>query len=492
MAPLANDRNLLFGILALQMDFVSRDDLVAGMNAWVLAKNRPLGDVLVDRRALDPADRTLLDAMVDRHLARHGGNTTRSLAALARHGAGPGEALAAVDDDGVRASLTAVALFAGQTPAALTDAPISSWDSVPPSPVMSATAGGTGRPPAAPGGRFRVLRPHARGGLGEVFVARDEELGREVALKEIRTERSGFPEARLRFLREAEINGNLEHPGIVPVYGMGAHPDGRPYYAMRFVRGESLKEAVERFHRPNGDDRSLELRKLLRRFVDVCNAIEYAHSRNIIHRDIKPANVMLGPFGETLVVDWGLARASGEVVPAGPPAPGASGSQELTVAGVPQGTPAYMSPEQADGRLDQVGPASDVYGLGATLFSVLTGRSPVEASTSDEAMTKVRRGDLVAARSVRPDVPRPLEAVCRKAMALRPADRYPSARAGRGRRAAGWPTSPSRATEMNGPYAPGGGSAGTTPRRQPWPRPPPWGSRSSASPTHARRCSTPS
>src|SRR5262249_8760269 len=157
--------------------------------------------------------------------------------------------------------------------------------------------------------RFRVLRPHARGGLGEVHVAQDEELHREVALKEIQDRHADNPDSRARFMLEAEITGGLEHPGIVPGYGLGTYADGLPYYAKRFIQGDSLKEAIERFYQaeelhPAGRDpgqRALEFRQLLGRFVDVCNAIAYAHSRGILHRDLKPGNIMLGNYGETLV-----------------------------------------------------------------------------------------------------------------------------------------------------------------------------------------------
>src|SRR5262249_6614284 len=154
------------------------------------------------------------------------------------------------------------------------------------------------------GQRFRVLRQHAKGGLGAVYVALDEELHREVALKQILDQHADDPTSRTRFLLEAEITGGLEHPGIVPGYGLGTYDGGRPYYAMRFIRGDSLKEAIERFHAdqaPGTDPgrRTLELRKLLRRFTDVCNAIEYAHSRGVLHRDIKPGNVVVGKHGET-------------------------------------------------------------------------------------------------------------------------------------------------------------------------------------------------
>ncbi len=187
--------------------------------------------------------------------------------------------------------------------------PVSEADSQATLPPLDADGAATlpptladGTPPAdAPvdGVRYRVLRSHARGGLGEVFVALDTEVGREVALKEIQGEFADDPASQGRFLREAEVNGRLEHPSIVPVYGLGRHADGRPYYAMRFIRGETLDAAARRFHeadRPGRDpgERALEFRQLLTRFIAVCNAVAYAHSRGVLHRDIKPANVMLG------------------------------------------------------------------------------------------------------------------------------------------------------------------------------------------------------
>src|SRR5579885_194381 len=168
-------------------------------------------------------------------------------------------------------------------------------------------------PTPAAAGRYRVLRDLAEGGLGVVQVARDEEVRREVALKRIRPRFAHDPDCRRRFLFEAELTGRLEHPGVVPVYGLGLDADGCPYYAMRLVRGETLAEAVARFHaadRPGRDpgERALAFRQLLGRFVAVCNTVAYAHSKGVLHRDLKPVNVMLGPFGETLVLDWGLAK----------------------------------------------------------------------------------------------------------------------------------------------------------------------------------------
>src|SRR5256714_12348881 len=174
----------------------------------------------------------------------------------------------------------------------------------------------------------------------------------------------------MRFLLEAEITGGLEHPGIVPVYGLGQYADGRPYYAMRFVRGDSLKQALERFHKddvPGRDpgERSLQMRKLLGRMIDVCQAIAYAHSRSVLHRDLKPGNIMLGKYGETLVVDWGLAKPTGRTAGDGSGTEGplrpAVGESSATGMGSAIGTPADMSPEQANGRLDELGPAPGVY-----------------------------------------------------------------------------------------------------------------------------------
>lgn len=419
MSPCSADRNLLFGILALQMEFINRGALMAGMNAWVLDKGKPIGEVLVQQGALLEEHRRLLEPLVDAHVKRHNNDPAQSLAALSSAGGGA-EALRSIQDHQLQESLMHVgaAQPSAQTAPTLTHDGPSSFDQL----------------------RFRVLRPHARGGLGQVFVARDEELGRRVALKEIRNDKAHDPNLRSRFVLEAEINGNLEHPGIVPVYGLGTYPDGRPFYAMRFVEGDSLREAIARFHasgatRNRGEYRSLEFRQLLARFVDVCEAIAYAHSRGVLHRDLKPDNVMLGRYGETLVVDWGLAKTlGGRDTVGGEPTesalvPPSGDSHDPTLAGTALGTPAYMSPEQAEGRLDELGPATDVYALGATLHHLLTGRAPVEGEDLGDVLRRVIRGEIPPPRTLRSDVPRALEAVCRKAMALKPADRYQSAQA---------------------------------------------------------------
>jgi len=295
--------------------------------------------------------------------------------------------------------------------------------------------------PASSGVRFRILRFHDRGGLGDVFVAEDEELHREVALKQIQERHAHDQASRSRFVAEAEITGRLEHPGIIPVYGLGHYDDGRPFYAMRFIKGDSLKEAIKRFHEadqtPGRDpgERSLALCQLLRRFLDVCNAIAYAHSRGVLHRDLKPGNVLLGPYGETLVVDWGLAKVVGRTTESTEPtrtegtlAPPSGGGVGSTLPGSMVGTPAYMSPEQALGDLARLGPASDVYSLGATLYHLLSGRAAFEDADLITVRSKIIRGEFPPPRHVNPSVPTALEAICLKAMAPKPEDRYSNPR----------------------------------------------------------------
>jgi eukaryotic-like serine/threonine-protein kinase len=283
--------------------------------------------------------------------------------------------------------------------------------------------------------RFRVIRPHAQGGLGEVFLAMDVELDRQVALKELQAYHAHDPQSQSRFLREARVTGKLEHPGIVPVYGLGRHSDGRPYYAMRFIEGETLKEAIERFHAAKGADRNpgergLAFRLLLRSFIDACNAVAYAHSRGVVHRDLKPENIMLGRFGETLVVDWGVAKMTTDrqSEPSGSSLEGGLREElSLTRPGAAIGTPQYMSPEQASAGLSGVEPASDVYGLGATLYCLLVGHSPFPSGEVQDVLHRVSRGIFPAPRRLRRSIDPKLEAICLKAMALKPEDRHETA-----------------------------------------------------------------
>lgn len=225
----AADRNLLLGLLALQNNLIDRRQLVRAFDDWVVDKEQSLGNLLVRDGALKVEELNLVSALVARHLDRHDGQVEKSLAALSSLGS-VREELSQIGDPHLQASLGLVSAAHGhdsQCDPHATYAQEASSDT---------------------DARFRILRPHAKGGLGEVFVAEDGELHRQVALKQIQHRHADHPEARARFLLEAEITGGLEHPGIVPVYGLGTYADGRPFYAMRFIKGDSLQEGVDRFH----------------------------------------------------------------------------------------------------------------------------------------------------------------------------------------------------------------------------------------------------
>ncbi len=413
------DRNLLFGILALQMNFVTRDDLLKAMTAWLTRKRDSLATVMVEQGSLSVANEHLVIQVVDAQLALKNSDIRESLTSSIRM-TDLAAALNALDDEEIKDSLADFSC----------DSDLG-FD-------KTSTANR-----AVLDNRFVVVRPHASGGLGDVSVALDRELNREVALKRVRQQIANNPEACARFRMEAEVTGGLEHPGIVPVYSMGATEEGHPFYAMRFIRGETLHHAIRRYHAGADNDAAagnLALRDLLRRFIDVGDAVSYAHSRGVLHRDLKPANIMLGSFGETLVVDWGLARVHGQTVETSDlksverPLQLSSGSASPeTQHGRIMGTLQYMSPEQAEGNTSAVGPATDVYSLGTILYEILTGNPPLEKIMGGDGqidvpkmLYKIQQGSIRPAKIVSPSVSVALSAICEKATALRVQDRYAS------------------------------------------------------------------
>jgi WD40 repeat protein/tRNA A-37 threonylcarbamoyl transferase component Bud32 len=279
---------------------------------------------------------------------------------------------------------------------------------------------------------FHSVSYYKEGGLGVVFVTEDPELKRQVAIKCLKANLHADRQAIERFIEEAEVTARLEHPGVVPIYRLSRGGDDQPYYAMRFVQGETLAQSIRRFHQwpKDSPERSLEFRRLLLAVVTVCETIAYAHTRGVVHRDIKPDNIILGPFGETLVLDWGLAKhtqrsefKSGEGQTAAESAE--TIDYAFSITGQAKGSPAFMSPEQARGE-PTVGPASDVFCLGATLYALLAGQPPYAGGSVLELIDKARQATPPPPRRLNPEIAKPLEAICMRAMSADPAQRYAS------------------------------------------------------------------
>jgi WD40 repeat protein len=270
--------------------------------------------------------------------------------------------------------------------------------------------------PVVPPETYRFQGEHARGGIGRVLRAEDLRLRRPVAVKELI---GNDEQARRRFLREAELTARLQHPSIVPIYEAGIWPDGRPFYAMKFISGRSLKELI-------ASTESLDARlALLPHVMAVAEAITYAHSHRIVHRDLKPTNIVIGEFGETMVVDWGLGKDLSTFQDGEPAGAQSSPDPVHTLEGTVIGTPAFMSPEQAAGR--PVDERTDVYAIGAILYNLLSGRPPYAGSSAKDVLAAVVAHSAPPVTRPEPGVPRDLAAIVDKAMSADPANRYPHA-----------------------------------------------------------------
>jgi len=364
------DHNLLFGVLALQAGLLDPPKFAEACSAWATRSETALADLLVERGWMTSEERAEVDRLVERKLAKQG-----SRLAVAQSGATP------------------------------------------------ATSGMT-QPHISllPARKYEQKNLHATGGMGQVWRAHDPDLDREIALKVLRPDRVDDREFRERFLQEARIMGKLSHPGIPPVHALSQDERGTPCYAMKFIDGRTLEEAIAAYHqRPT----PLAFRELVRHFGDVCQTIAFAHSRAVIHRDLKPRNILIGDFGETFVLDWGLAK---QIKPSGDtPAirSGRDSDQGLTQVGQILGTPAYIPPEQLTGS--PAGPLTDLYALGVMLYEILAGRPPHEGKDAMEVLLKAGKGQITPPSHLGGAVPRGLEEICLKATALEPADRYQTA-----------------------------------------------------------------
>lgn len=269
--------------------------------------------------------------------------------------------------------------------------------------------------------RYKTLQRLAAGGMGEIHRVQDSMLGRAVVRKTIQQRFLGNETILARFVEEAQCASQLQHPGIVPIYDIGVLEDGRPYFTMAEIRGRTFSELIHSVHNlglrgqattPDG----WSFHRLLSAFQQVCDTVSYAHSRGVLHRDIKPDNIMVGEHGEVIVIDWGLAKVlAAEGEPASPLTTIRSGGALETVFGSVSGTPAYMSPEQAKGAVDQIDQRSDVYALGGLLFFLLSGTHPSTEISDNRAVP-------LADQILDPTLIELVE-LCSMALAQRPEDR---------------------------------------------------------------------
>ena len=301
-------------------------------------------------------------------------------------------------------------------------------------PATDAPSGGRADGHTAQSGeRFEFVREFARGGVGSISLVRDQELRRTIVMKTLIDGHDATEYVRNKFVEEAQITAQLEHPNIVPVHEFGHLKNGEMFFTMKLVQGRTLKEVLRALRTEDASVQGEFSRtRLIGMFISMCQAIAFAHSRNVIHRDIKPANIMIGDFGEVLLLDWGVAKVLGtsseEELLEQAVQTERSTAGDATMMGLITGTPSYMPPEQAAGRIDRLDGRADVYALGAVLYEILTLRRPFHEKTQKETLKAVITQQLRAPTEVAPNknIPAALEGICVKALAKRPKDRYQS------------------------------------------------------------------
>jgi eukaryotic-like serine/threonine-protein kinase len=420
------ERNLLFGVLAVQLQFITPQDLAAASAAWVDDPGRELSEVLVRMGFITEERRAVITQVMELKLREPRAKAHDTLASFGGNEPAAASFNFSTTTSGADGKEALFSFGGGEPPSQ--GHPSQGED-------LEDTSNITvGQP-----NRYTIKGEIGRGAIGRVLIAFDEHVGREVAIKELLSKQEFSrvsdlgtgPSRRLstsaaRFLREARITGQLEHPGIIPVHEIARRPDGSLYYSMKLVRGRTLSDHM---HECSSFTERL---RLLSHFLNMCQSMAYAHAQGVVHRDLKPANIMVGEFGETVVLDWGLAKVKGvadvratdleenlrQIKQAG------AGD---TIAGQPIGTPSYMSPEQAEGDIDHIDERSDVWNLGAILYELLTCHPPFTGGSAYEVMGKVIKEEVVPITEIEPLVRPELAAIVAKCLNKDPSQRYANA-----------------------------------------------------------------
>ena len=491
------DRNLLFGMFALQNDHITQDQLIAAFQTWILRKDQSLDSLIFDKGWMTEADIASVNSLLDRRIAKVGGEQNLLKNLPANDGVLYRLSMKAADHDLLNSVSVVSEVFThtqnklnlilytkdnayvnSPPPLQTTDPPyLNSTNSVhkqfetnyeqtePTDPMATVT--GKQAEDKKQSLRYETVFDFyakadylAEGAMGYVFQAEDREFGRKVALKQVKSRPGSRADqlAHSSFFLEGEVTGRLDHPGVLPMYGLGRTPDGLPFYAMKYIGSPKFTSLIDDFHaaetRPGRDSSqsNQEFRNLLNHLRSASLTMQYAHDSGVLHCDIKPDNIMTGEYGETYVVDWGLAllhnsklesendftqSASIRMHPVSPKRADSREALHRDQGGSRDyigGSPAYMSPEHhrcsSSGDLSDMTPACDIFALGVTLYQILTGIVPVYAVKDEERHRRFARmqfADYAPPRSVKSTIPRSLEAICLKAIARKPEDRYVSA-----------------------------------------------------------------
>ena len=448
------EQNLIFAGLGLQLGMLSKEQVIRAFTEWLFDKSKPLSQILLTQKAMAQDKIKTLELAVEGYIQKEGGHE-KTLATL--HIVKDLESnLDHLGDQDLHATLDIAIVQRKQlgldeqfTKSQLSDV------SEKMNPFVSPSEGVTTKD------RFERQHFFDAGNLGELYFAKDTELNRTVVVKYIKPERANERLTQALFHLEGEVTGVLEHPSIVPVYGLGKDSKGRLFYAMRYIRGRKLSRVISEYHaipKTESGTRKEALVGLLQNFQAACLAIEYAHMKGVLHCDIKPDNIMIGDYGEVFVVDWGLVIVYGEEAvthtgnedafatlevgqippyrPSGTASSGLHQNQGGSRRGV-GGTPAYMAPEQLRATFDEdvthLDHRADIYALGGVLFQILTGKPPhLSKKISKERMgdfqKRILSGDFPRPRDLNRDIPKPLESIALKALSLKPEKRYGFAR----------------------------------------------------------------